>query len=33
VQLRSVELTVPKLDEAARFLENLWGLAPAGDDR
>ena len=33
MQLRSVELTVPKLDEAARFLENLWGLAPAGDDR
>jgi 2,3-dihydroxy-p-cumate/2,3-dihydroxybenzoate 3,4-dioxygenase len=31
VQLRSVELTVPKLEEAARFLENLWGLAPAGD--
>ena len=33
MQLRSVELTVPKLEEAARFLENLWGLAPAGGDR
>ena len=33
MQLRSVELTVPRLEEAARFLENLWGLSPAGDGR
>lgn len=30
MRLRSVELAVPQLREAAEFLETLWGLTPAG---
>ncbi len=30
MKLRSVELAVPQADEAAAFLETLWGLFPAG---
>ena len=30
MKLRSVELAVPQADEAAAFLETLWGLLPAG---
>ena len=36
MQLRSVELAVPRLEEAAQFLEKTWGLAPvaaAGSQR
>jgi catechol 2,3-dioxygenase-like lactoylglutathione lyase family enzyme len=30
MRLRSVELRVPRAAHAAEFLENLWGLVPAG---
>lgn len=30
MKLRSVELVLPKAGEAAAFLQNIWGLAPAG---
>ena len=32
MRLRSVELELPEVARAAEFLEQVWGLLPAGSD-